>query len=186
MLFKFTNTQLLNRLRKCSDCTFISLRAVVAPTMTKTGNPFHGRVLKLVSAAGTINVRYSRVVNLQRARESKPADFQAKERSWGSKLPDCPIVEYTHKDGTTHYYLDFKIQARTDQYRDIETGRVITKDQLEEWLRPPQKTRQGVEKRIAWRDFRIDRICEMRIQGDVWQVRSGMAKLERLLKGNPK
>lgn len=186
MLFKFTNTQLLNRLRKTSDCTFISLRAVVSPTMSKTGNPFHGRVLKVVSAAGTINLRYARAVNLQRSREQKPADFKARERSWGTKLPDCPVVEYTHEDGATRFYLDFKIQSRVDQYREIETGRLITKDQLEPWLRPPQKTRQGVEKRIAWRDFRIDRIVEMKIKGDVWQVRSGMAKLERLLKGSSK
>jgi len=183
MLFKFTNTQLLNRLRKVSDCTFISLRAVVAPTMTKTRNPFHDRVMKVVSAAGTINVRYSRAVNLQRGREGLRTDFVARERSWGTKLPNCPVIEYTHEDGETVYYLDIKIQARTDQYRLIETGRVVTKDQLEEWLRPPQMTRQGVEKRIAWRDFRIDRIVELRIKGDVWQVRSGVAKLDRLLKG---
>ena len=186
MLFKFTNTQLLNRLLKVSDCTFISLRAVVKPTMRATGNPWHNRVLKVVTAAGTINVRYSRAVNLQRRREAKPEDFKAKERSWGTKLPDCPVVQYEHEDGSKVFYLDFKIQSRVDQFYEKDTGRKITKDQLEPWLRPPQKTRQGVEKRIAWRDFRIDRIVELKIKGDVWQVRSGVAKLDRLLKGNPK
>lgn len=183
MLFKFTNTQLLNRLLKCSDCTFVSLRAVVKPTMRATGNPWHNRVLKVVTAAGTINARYSRMVNRQRTRENLPADFKAKERSWGTKLRDCPVIEYEHEDGNKGYYLDIKIQSRVDQYRDIETGKLIPKDALEEWLRPPQKTRQGVEKRIAMRDFRIDRIVELKIKGDVWQVRSGVAKLDRLLKG---
>lgn len=182
-MLKFTNTQLLNRLKKTADCTFISLRAVVEPTMRKTGNPYFGRVLKIVSAAGTINARYTNAVNNQRVRESLPATFKAKPRQWGEKLKDCPVIRYETAAGRIRYYLDIKIQSRSDQYRDIETGAVITKDRLEEWLPPHQKTRQGVRKVVSLRDFRIDRIAEIRIKGDLWQVRSGIAKLERLLKG---
>ena len=186
MSVKLTNTQFLNRLKSVEDCTFISLRAIVKPTMRKEGNPFFGRVMKIVTAAGTINARYSRMVNRQRVREKLPADFKAHERSWGEKFKGCPIVEHTNPAGLTTYYLDFKVQSRSDQYRDIETGRVVTKDQLEPWLRPPQKTRQGVVKRIVMRDFRIDRIIEIRIKGEHWQIRSGLAKLDRLLKGTSK
>lgn len=184
-MLKLTNTQLLNRLKKIDDCTFISLRAVIRPTMRKNGNPFFGSVLKVVTAAGSINFRYSRVVNRQRIREAKPADFKATERAWGTKLKDCPIVQHTNGEGITSYYLEFKIQSRCDQYRDIETGAVITKDQLAEWLPPHPTTRQGLNCVVAMRDFRIDRIVEIKIKGEVWQVRSGFAKLTRLLRGNP-
>ncbi len=182
-MLKLTNTQLLNRLKKTDSCTFISLRAVIEPTMRKTENPFFGRVLKIVSAAGTLNARYTNAVNNQRIRENLKPDFKAKQRQWGDKLPDCPVIRFVSAAGRVSYYLDIKIQSRSDQYRDIETGRVITKDQLEPWLPPHQKTRQGVRRVIALRDFRIDRIAELRIYGDVWQVRSGIAKLNRLLKG---
>ncbi|MBK8583851.1 MAG: hypothetical protein IPL86_19180 [Flavobacteriales bacterium] len=183
LMLKLTNTQLINRLKKTEECTFISLRAVVEPEMRKTCNPFHGRVLKVVTAAGSINFRYSRVVNSQRIREGKPADFKAKMRQWGEKLDDCPLIKHVNAWGRVSYYLDIKIQSRVDQYRDIETGRLITKDQLLQWLPPHQKTRQGLNRVVSLRDFRIDRIAEIKINGEVWQVRSGFAKLERLLKG---
>jgi len=124
-------------------------------------------------------------VNNQRVRESLPADFKAKQRQWGDKLKDCPVIRFQTAAGRISYYLDIKIQSRCDQFREIETGRVITKDQLEEWLPSHSKTRQGVQKVIALRDFRIDRIAEIKIKGEVWQVRSGFAKLTKLLKGNP-
>jgi len=182
-VLKLTNTQLVNRLRRLDACTFISLRAVVVPTMRKEGNPWHGRVLKVVTAAGVLNARYSRVVNRQRLREGLPEDFRAKSRQWGERQPDCPLVKFIDRQGRPKYYLDIKIQSRTDQFRDITSGAVVTKDLLEDFLRSPQKTRQGVNKRIAMRDFRIDRIAEIRIQGEVWQIRSGFARLQRLLKG---
>jgi hypothetical protein len=155
----------------------------VVPTMRKEGNPWHGRVMKVVTAAGVLNARYSRVVNRQRVREGQPEDFRSKPRQWGERQPDSPLVKFVDRAGRPKYYLDIKIQSRTDQFRDIATGAVVTKDLLDPFLRPPQKTRQGLVKRIAVRDFRIDRIAEIRIQGEVWQIRSGFARLQRLLKG---
>ncbi len=185
-MLKLTNTQLLNRLKRIDGSTFVSVRAVVRPTMRTTGNPFAGRVLKVVSAAGVLNFQYSRVVNLQRIRESRPSNFVAKPRQWGEHIKDCPVIRHVDAAGRVSYYLDIKIQSRTDQYRLIETGAVVTRDQLEEWLPPYPKTRQGLTKKVSMRDFRIEHLAEIRIHGEVWQVRSGFARLTRLLHPKPK
>lgn len=185
-MLRLTNTQLLNRLHELSDSTFVSLKAVVKPDMRKTGNPYHGKVLKVVIATGCLNFRYSRVVNRQKKRESLPENFKAKERQWGEKLPHCPLVKHVGGDGQTRYYLDIKVQGRVEQYRDIETGQMIARDRIAPWLRNQTTHRQGVRYPIIQRDFRITNIVELRILGEVWEVRSGAAKLERLLKGTKK
>lgn len=185
-MLKLTNTQFVNRLKRIDGCTFVSLRAVVRPTMRTTGNPYAGRVLKVVSAAGVLNFRYSRVVNLQRIREARPADFVAKPRQWGEHLNDRPIIRHVDDAGRVSYYLDIKIQSRTDQFRLIDSGAVVTRDQLEEWLPAYPKTRQELTKKVAMRDFRIEHIAELRINGELWQIRSGFARLTRLLKPKAK
>lgn len=185
-MLKLTNTQLLNRLMECSESTFVSLKAVTEPAMRKTGNPYAGKVKKVIIASGSLNFRYTRVVNRQRRRESLPEDFKAKQRQWGEKLPHCPLVRYVGEDGKERFYLDIKLQGRVEQYRHIDTGQMIARDVLQPWLRDQTTHRQGVRYPIIQRDFRITNIVELRILGEVWQVRSGAAKLERLLKGKPK
>ncbi len=85
MLFKFTNTQATESTAQGQRLHFRFAASCRQANDASPGNPWHNRVLKVVTAAGTINARYSRMVNLQRRRESLPADFKAKD---GTELGD--------------------------------------------------------------------------------------------------
>lgn len=172
-----TLPQLVRRLNEIDKSQPVGMITVTVPAMKKTNNPFFGRVVKISHVTAWINVRYSRSVNLQRVREAQPANFRASERAWGSKIESRPLVE--HDD---QYYFEARLQTRKSQIRDIETGKVIAPEQLKPYLSPLKKnTRQRLNREVILRDFRVDHVAELRINGEVWRVRRPWNLLQKLL-----
>ena len=67
-----TRSQLIQKLLALKGSTMISFRAVTEPGMTKTGNPFYGKLLKDTKVNGNINV-----VVIEAPAESAPVAAEA-------------------------------------------------------------------------------------------------------------
>lgn len=171
-----TLPQLRKRLRNVNQSTPIGMTAVTVPEMRKKGNPFHGRVIKITRVNGWINWRYARAVNRQRVREHKRADFKAVQRSWGERLEGTPLVEHADQ-----LYLDIKVQQRHVVYRDLETKEEIPWLTIKPFIRPPQKSkRQKLNQDVILRDYHVENIAELRINGEVWRCRKCWNRLQKL------
>lgn len=174
-----TLPQFVRRLNGIERSQPVGMITITIPAMNKLSNPFFGRVVKISHITAFINCRYSRTVNLQRIREAKTADFRARERAWGSKIEKRPLVE--HDD---QYYFEVKLQARRSQLRLIGTGEVIPPDAIKPFIPPVKKNpRQRLNREVILRDFRIDHVAELRINGQVWRIRRPWNQLQKLLKG---
>ena len=156
----------------------IGMTAVTTPDMRTRNNPFAGRVVKISRVNGWINWRYAKAVNRQRVRENRPADFRALQRPWGTRLKETPLVELGDR-----LYLDVKVQQRHVVFRDLITGQLIPTALLKPYLRPPAKNpRQHLRREIILRDYRLDRVAELRINGEVWRPRKAWNRLQKLLR----
>lgn len=165
-----TVDELKELLKKTSKTQFISLTTITTPSMRKRGNPFPA-ARKLSLCVGTINWRYSRSVNRQRVREDKTPDFQALHRQWGRKLKRNPLVSLRKKKQGMSYYLDLKLERRTELFFDSETKQKITKDQLLPWLvKPKPQWRQGLFKEVILRDFSLSNIAEISVNGEQYRI----------------
>lgn len=186
MVIEFlTRDELKSRLEKLQHATICSIIALTSPTMRKTGNPWNDvEVVKLSRVGGFICWTYSKSVNNQRDREQKPTNadgsveqFVAAARQWGKRIKGSPFVE--HKGS---FYLEVKVQsARSPEYFNAADGIPITADSLDPWL-PKRKTeagRQGVEKPVIVRDYRLDGIAQIKLKSKTLVVRDHMGALQR-------
>src|SRR6185369_4321349 len=93
--------------------TFVGVDAVTKPTLLGgKGNPQQGRVTKILRDASVMvfqNKRsnaYENMVRRRLALEGKePFDWELGPRSWGTRIPETPIIEH-EKDGVLFYYLE--------------------------------------------------------------------------------
>ena len=172
-----TLPQFVRRLNGIDQTQPVGMITVTVPDMKKRHNPFFGRVVKISHITAWINCRYARSVNLQRVREAQAANFRAAERAWGSKIDKRPLVEFDDQ-----YYFEVKLQARKSQIRDEQSGQVIPPETIKPFLAPLRKnTRQRLNREVILRDFRIDHVAELRINGEVWQIRRPWNRLQKLL-----
>lgn len=126
-----------------------------------TPNPFKGNVLKAASVNGILHWSYEGSVNRQREREEKVADFEAMPRKWGKRIPkSCFVV---HGDAL---YLELKVQRSLGhRYFRADNGSPITDAEIEPFLRPTKPGRQEVENEVILRDYRIDNIKVITVDG---------------------
>lgn len=171
------------RLLDFSACHFVGLRAVHVPEMRVRNNPYHGRVLKLSRVNGCINWKYSRAVNRQRKREDKPQDFLAAERVWGNRIGFCPLV--IHLLDVPYFYLELKRERVERWYFDNETLQPIPEVELIPYLPKRAKSRQKLDREVVLRDYRLDHIAEMSIDGETWQIDPAWWKLTALRHAYP-
>jgi len=173
MTKKITRSELIRRLTETdSSSSFISIDAETVPSMRKTGNPFHGSVMKRSTTSGIINFHYSNAVNNQREREGNEEVFVSKPRTWGTRIEKSPLVE--HKGS---FYIEMKVEdVSTSEFFNTETGDSVAKDQLLEWL-PKSRTgvseNQGTDKAIFIRDYKVNSITGIRMYGEDFEVIDG-------------
>lgn len=141
-------------------------------------NPYRGKVHKISHVNGVINWRYANAVNNQRMREEQPLDeegnvehFEALPRKWGQRISRedgtiTPLVEHKGR-----HYLELKVERSLGhEYRDDE-GNVYDDETITPWLRKRSKSsRQQTDKEIILRDYALDSINEIRMDGEVFQV----------------
>lgn len=163
-----------------SQSTFVSLTTVTQPDMLKRGNPFAEVARKVTIVVGVIAWQYGRTVNRQRERESRPTDFQAMPRQWGQRIKNTPLVSHVvGEEGETRIYLEVKIESRTAHYFDRETNQRIPEDQLQPFLRPDSPTRQNLDREVTLRDYRLDHIAELTLNGTRYTIAPAVSELRK-------
>jgi len=170
---KITNAELEAKLRDLQGATIVSLIAQTVPDMYKTANPYWGKVHKLSRVKGLIGVRYENSVNRQREREWSPEaetghvqHFEAKPRAWGKHIAGTPLIAHNGK-----LYLEVKVETVLQtQYRHVETGKELF--DVGPFLRKRSKSsgRQQVERAVVLRDYKLESIVELRLQGEIYSI----------------
>jgi hypothetical protein len=153
---------LFDVLKTVSGAKIVSLVVETVPDMiTPKANPLFGRLVKRSYINGMIGFRYENSVNNQLAREGVEADFVSHPRKWGNRIEGTPLVE--HK-GT--HYLEVKIEKVYDT-KYILDGKEVSKDVVAQHLRPAKEGsgRQGTEKAVILRDYKLDSITALNMGG---------------------
>lgn len=159
---RISQQQLQVLLRDIKGAQPATIVAVTTPTMTKTDNPYMGRVNKMQMTNIFINFIYENSVNRQRLREDETPDFVAHPRKWGQRITGTPLVEHKGK-----FYLEAKVEKVFDSVYYIDGAQADTK-----LLTPFLPTKhsnadhQGVEKEIIVRDYSLDNIREIKMLGE--------------------
>jgi len=167
-----TKQELIERLLNTKGTTIISVEASTNPRLLKTDNPYWDKenkkwnITKLSYVNGMIGWIYTNSVNNQRSREGKSEDFQAHKRRWGKRIKGTPLVD--HKGNK---YLELKVE---NHYRTVyldADGYPVDERDLEPYKQNSKpKSRQGVEKEVVLRDYKIDSIETITLGGEKYKV----------------
>lgn len=163
-----TLLELTKKLIDLHASTFVGFLHVAEPEMRKANNPFIGKVLEVSRVNGTINWQYKRAVNRQRKREGKPQDFKPEPRVWGKRLQCSPLVVHLHDE--PFFYLEVSRERIERWFYDIATLKPVPETELQPYFPKRGKSRQGVDREIVLRDYRLDRIGELTLAGETFRV----------------
>lgn len=161
------HTQLIDAVANISGASFVGLDTLTEVKLTGgMKNPQQGRVTKRMTGAQVMaftnqNVNaYQAMVHRRLDAEGKePEAFVLKERTWGTRVPNMPIVE--HKGA---YYLEvIFLKAGTVEFL-LDGAPVDARDVV--GLPVAGGGEQGgLENKVVIRDFRADSITALRING---------------------
>jgi len=168
-VIKVNRQKLREVLENTLGSTPITFVARTVVRMRKTGNPYMGAT-KVARVNGFINWSYERSVNRQRGREGVEEEFKALVRKWGERQRDnknrlLPFV--LHKDKT---YVEVKVQKSLGYEYEFE-GKPVAKDEINKFL-PKRKegARQEVERAVVLRDYALDSIQSVTVDGNTYEV----------------
>ncbi len=160
----------------------ITIIAVTDARLKKTNNPLIalGNVYKVAKINGMANTDHETAVNRQAARENIVANYQSGERSWGTRIGNGGLVEYKGA-----YFVPIQInpisRARPIYLAPKMRGTKVrltpvAKEELAPFLPADQReahsARQGVERSVERRDFRLDSIVQFSLDGEKYRIRS--------------
>ena len=144
----------------------------------KTDNPY-GRILKLTRINAFAGADYTRSVNRALVKEGKEPTFVAKGRANQTERIS-PCLARKVVDGEDRFYLPVQIRhARKPLYlvqRARGLGRTmltaVSKEQVEPFLPVSRQPAQGgVESPVVYRDFRLDSITQISLNGEQYRIR---------------
>jgi hypothetical protein len=157
-------------------CRPVSFVAETTPEL-RSGNPFGGttrthRLRKMSRVSGMIGFRYENAVNNQRGREETPIDpitgevetFVAEPRKWGVRREGTPFVDHKGVE-----YLEVKVERSLHCEYRLDDGTPVDAATVAAWL-PEKKEgrRQMVEKPVILRDYTLDNLREVTINGQTY------------------
>lgn len=161
-----TTAELITIFSRLLTATPASITAVTSPAMNKGGNPFYGRIQKVETRHVMFNFNYTNSVNNQRGKEGIEVPFQAHKRVWGEKIEGTPLVQHKGK-----FYVEAKPSGKAQVTTWLCDGSPIELSEIQKYLVVPKKSNlQGTEKEIRVRDYSIDSIAEVKIQGRFYIV----------------
>lgn len=159
---KITTTEMIEMIRNQKGCTFATIESNTDPK-AKASCPFK-KVEKITRQNVMIGFDYENAVNNQRSREEVEAEFKSAPRRWGKRV-DLKTVEhkgaiYLTTATLNHYSTVYKADGEL-----IETEAILP--------HLPKKyttSRQGLEKKIIYRDFKAENIQKITINGEKYEV----------------
>lgn len=165
-----THEQLVEMLRTTAT-TIVSIWTETAPKMLAKANgvpnPYKNKqVVKRSKNNGIINFHYENAVNNRRVKEDSEPDFVAKPRQWGSRIPGTPLVE--HKG---NFYLEMKVERCLEN--EILVDGDPAPDDLKNFLPHKEEgSRQELESPVIIRDFKVDNIKAVQMNGEFYTVKA--------------
>lgn len=168
-MVKISQRKLESLLFVTANCHPIGLTALTVPEMTKRGNPYFGKTVKISRVNGMINWRYSSAVIAQLKREGKSDAFKAFPRKWGARINGTPLVCHIPEDGA-RFYLEVKVERRDVGYFNNETHQRIQTPEIERFLKDKSPSRQGTDREVLLRDYRLDHIADLRFNREEFSV----------------
>lgn len=144
---------------------FVTIQTLTEVKLEASGRAILGQVFKRARVNGVVNFRYANSVNRQRIREALAANFIAAGRKWGTHVVGTPFIVHVTKAGEWKLYLEVKVERSLGyEYLDAQ-GNEIPKEQVHFYLPQKSESRQGVEKEVILRDYDVQNITGMRING---------------------
>jgi hypothetical protein len=170
-MVKISQRKLESLLFGIANCQFVGLTALTVPDMTKRGNQYFGKTVKISRVNGPINWRYSSAVNAQLKREGKADAFKAFPRVWGQRINGCPLVCHIPEDDDgPRFYLELKLERRDVGYFSTDTHERIPQNVIAPFLKSDSDSRQGTDREVLLRDYRLDHIAELRVSGEEYSI----------------
>ena len=170
MTIEITTEELQEELEGIKTCQPVSISYEGEVKMNKTGNPFHGEIVKSCTINGLIGFVYRNAVNNQLGREDKELDFVPHNRTWGERRGT--LVYHKGK-----VYVEIKAQSNSTPVYKYKDGTEIDKSLLEPFM--PKKsaphTQSSLEKKVILRDINIDNILSVRMLGQEYLVNDTIA-----------
>lgn len=152
--------------------TIVSLSALTRADVVKpkaTYAALGGELLKLSRFQGKMGngVNYATTVNHRLKKEGKTPDFIAQPRKWGERIKGTPFV--SHK-GKLYVEIQPFRSLSTAYIVNGEVPRIVRKEDIAQYLTPvrPSKLQADAgltDHQVIVRDFRIDRLREIRAMG---------------------
>jgi hypothetical protein len=154
--------ELVRQLMQLTSATPATFVAITEVKLNKS-NPYFGRIQKKQRSNVFINFDYENSVNKALLKEGKVADFKAKPRAWGNRIPNTPLI--LHKNT---YYLEARFLKNEPIVEYFLDNEPVDKADIQDYL-PKDKIEEskphGLEEAIIIRDFKIDSIHEITVNG---------------------
>lgn len=166
------HTHLVAAFQNVNGASFLGIDSIVDVTLTGgKKNPQQGRVTKQMLGARAMvfqnkNINgYDAMVKRRLEAEGKdPDSFVLGERTWGTRIPNMPIIEH-FKDGDTKYYLEvIFLEAGPIQYF-LDGSPVAESEIIGLPVARATKGQGGVENKVVIRSFAAESITALRIDG---------------------
>lgn len=151
----------------------VTLTTITHPELKKTAPKELRDVVKISRINGIVNFNYANAVNRQRYREGKEADFTPKKRTWGTRLDGLPFVSHINKEGQHKLYLEVKVERVISSEYHTNDGLLLEKYKLTPFLKKKESNAdyQGLDKEVVMRDFDINNIATVTIDGQSYVLR---------------
>jgi len=171
-----TVAQLRSILADITHATPFSATTLTDAKAKKTDNPL-GTVYKLTRVNGMVGTHYGSAVERQQGREGVDTpSFTPQPRSWGERIAPALV-----RNGDT-FYLPAQLNPTIKPkplylIRDQFKGRLtsVPKEKVAPWLPADRGTAkaeaQGVEREVVYRDYRLDSLISLSINGRKYRVR---------------
>lgn len=175
-----TRAELIETMHHLRGARIVTLHTEVEPAIKKPKTSWMaGRILKRSKINCVINFHYSNAVNKQREREAAPLMehplvlagvatieveyFEALPRKWGTRIDGTPLI--THKG---EWYLETKVERVYDTEYLLD-NKPVDKSEISEYLveRGGESARQGVEKQIILRDYKVSSLRAITMGGKI-------------------
>jgi hypothetical protein len=140
-------TELIAILKSLRPKMKVELKYSATPAMRQKGNPFLNAV-KHQHLVGTINFHYEELRD-----EVEPDGYTAGPRVWGTRLPDCPLVEH---NGVL--YLEVLPEDVLTPTFYTQYGHPVDKAEVERFLKSKP---EGSTFNLFPRDYKVEGITEI-------------------------